>query len=271
MTNNASHFATQIKNKLNNFHPDIAIILGSGLGRLAEKISQPKIIKYADINGFPQTTVSGHNGALIAGQISGKNVICLQGRFHLYEGHAPQTIAEIIQTLKLLGVKKLIVTNAAGSLNPDMPPGSLMLIADHINFSGKNPLIGPNDDTIGPRFPDLSNAYDAEERQSLRTIASANNIKLHEGVYLMVLGPNFETAAEIRAFQTLGANAVGMSTVPEVIAAAHCGIKTIGISVITNFGTGMKKEAQSHQKTLDQAQKASDNLLLLVQKYLEEN
>ncbi len=269
MTNNATRFASQINAKLNGFVPETAIILGSGLGRLAEKISQPQIIKYEDIDGFPQTSVSGHTGALIAGQISGKNVICLQGRFHLYEGHQPQVIAQVIQTLKLLGVKQLVVTNAAGSLNPDMPPGSLMLISDHINFSGKNPLIGPNDDTIGPRFPDLSNAYDVAGRDLVRRLADTNKIVLHEGVYLMVLGPNFETAAEIHAFQTLGADAVGMSTVPEVIAAAHCGIKTIGISVITNFGTGMKKTPQSHEETLEQAQKASDNLLLLVQKYLE--
>ncbi len=266
----AYSYADQIRILLDGFKPDTAIVLGSGLGRLAEKITNARTIKYTEIKNFPQTGVSGHVGALIAGQLGEKNVICLQGRFHLYEGHSPQTVASVIRTLKLLGVKTLIVTNAAGSLDPQMPPGSLMLINDHINFSGCNPLCGPNDEAFGPRFPDMSNAYNADYRRLVHTVAKKNNIKLHDGVYFMVLGPNFETSAEIKAFRTLGADAVGMSTVPEVLAAVHCGLKVIGISVITNFGTGLKKEAQSHEETLSQADEAAIRLELLVQKTLEE-
>lgn len=268
MTNQAAFFAQQIRNHLGDFVPQTAIILGSGLGKLADNITSAQTISYSAIEGFPQTTVSGHKGAFIAGKIAGHNVICLQGRFHLYEGHNPAVIAEVIQTLKLLGVQNLIVTNAAGSLDPDMPPASLMLISDHINFSGRNPLVGANDDQIGPRFPDVSNAYDYDFRQQLKQIALENNIPLHEGVYLMVLGPNFETAAEIKAFRILGADAVGMSTVPEVLAAVHCGLRVAGISVITNFGTGMKTSPQSHAETLAQADKASQNLLHLVQQFI---
>ena len=170
---------------------------------------------------------------------------------------------------KAIGVKKLIVTNAAGSLNADMPAGSLMLISDHINFSGKNPLLGANDEKYGPRFVDLSNAYDVDLRNKIKKIAEQSDLKLYEGVYLMVLGPNFETAAEIRAFKTLGADAVGMSTVPEVLSAIYTGMKVLGVSVITNLGTGLKTSAQSHTETLEQAQKATQKLAQLLKEYME--
>lgn len=260
----------QIKEKLGSHRPQTAIILGSGLGGLGDEIENPRIIEYKDIEGFPQSTVSGHKGRLIAGILEGREVLCMQGRIHLYEGHDPQAINTIIKTFQTLGIKELIVTNAAGSLDENMAPGSIMLIKDHINFSGRNPLVGPDDEKFGPRFPDLGNAYTQSIRQRIKQIAQRENIALHEGVYLMVLGPNFETAAEIRAFRILGADAVGMSTVPEVIAAAHSGIKVLGLSVITNFGTGMRRGEQSHAETLEQAQKAASNLTRLVRAYLKE-
>lgn len=260
----------QIRNKIGQYQPEIAIILGSGLGELGNEIDNKIIIDYADIEGFPRSTVSGHQGKLIIGKLEGKDVLCMQGRIHLYEGHEPQAINTIIKSFQSLGIKQLIVTNAAGSLNLDMTPGSIMLISDHINFSGRNPLVGPNDEKYGPRFPDVSDAYTSSIRQQVKKIAQQNNIKLHEGVYLMVLGPNFETAAEIRAFKVLGADAVGMSTVPEVICAAHSGLKVLGLSVITNFGTGLRTGAQSHAETLCEANKAAENLTKLVRNYIKE-
>ena len=249
--------------------PSTLIILGSGLGGLGELLKDAVYLNYQDIPNFPHSTVKGHCGRLICGRLGNKEVLCMQGRFHLYEGHSPQLINWLFCVYKSLGIKELIVTNAAGSLNPDMPPGSLMLISDHINFSGKNPLLGPDDESFGPRFPDMSNAYDKDTRNIIKNIAQNYNITLHEGIYLMVLGPNFETPAEIRAFRILGADAVGMSTVPEVIAAIHSNIKVLGISVITNFGTGMQSNCHSHEETLNQAQNASQKLTQLITHYLE--
>lgn len=263
--------AAAIRKRIGNYTPQTAVILGSGLGSLGNEIKNPVIIDYKELDGFPQSTVSGHQGRLIIGRLEGKDVLCMQGRIHLYEGHEPDKINLIIKVFQTLGIKNLIVTNAAGSLNPDFAPGSIMLINDHINFSGRNPLIGPNDDAFGPRFPDVSDAYSAVFRDKAKQIAKAKNISLHEGVYLMVSGPNFETAAEIRAFRILGADAVGMSTVPEVLAAAHSGMKILGLSVITNFGTGIKKGAQSHEETLKQADAAAQNLTALVKAFIKEN
>ncbi len=260
----------QLQRLLQDRRPQTAIILGSGLGAVADNIENPLIIDYADIEGFPRPGVAGHSGKIIVGRLGRHEVLCLQGRFHLYEGHAPQVIAEVVQALKKLGILRLIVTNAAGSLNPELTPGSLMLIKDHINFSGRNPLIGPNDDDIGPRFPDMSNAYDREMRRQLKQLAAKHGIALPEGVYLMVLGPNFETAAEIRAFRILGADAVGMSTVPEVIAAVHAGVKVLAVSAITNFGTGLQTQPLSHEETIANAARAGGNLTSLITAYLEE-
>ncbi len=257
-------FTQQIKTILNDFHPEIAIILGSGLGKIAEKIENPITIKYSEILGFPQSTVSGHKGQFICGKLNNKNIICMQGRIHLYEGHSAQSILQIIKTFKMLGVQKLIVTNAAGSLTKNIPAGSIMMITDHINLSGSNPLIGPNDDNFGPRFPDISNAYSKNLQEISRKTAKELNIELAEGVYLMVSGPNFETAAEVRAFGILGGNAVGMSTVPEVISATYCNLEILGFSVITNLGTGLQKEPQSHDETLSMANSAADKLSSLI-------
>lgn len=265
MTEFCYSFAEQIQKHISDFKPEIAMILGSGLGSLAEQISNPIIIKYSEIKNFPQSSVSGHKGQFVCGTLQNKKVICMQGRIHLYEGYQPQIICQIIKAFKLLGVKKLIVTNAAGSLTTKIQAGSIMLITDHINMSFNNPLIGPNDDNFGPRFPDMSNAYSLNLQEIAKQTALELNIPLSQGVYLMVSGPNFETAAEVKTFGKLGANAVGMSTVPEVISANYVGIETLGFSVITNLGTGLQKNTQSHAETLAMANKATQNLSILLQ------
>ena len=267
MSNNTVDY---IRQHITPYQPQTLIILGSGLGNLGEKLQEPIFLAYQDIPDFPHSTVQGHGGKLICGRLGEREVLCMQGRFHLYEGHKPQIIHQLFAWFKELGIKELIVTNAAGSLNPDIAPGSLMLIKDHINLSGQNPLIGANDDKIGPRFPALNNAYDEEIRAQVKHLAQKQNITLSEGVYMMVLGPNFETPAEIRAFRILGADAVGMSTVPEVISAIHVGMKVLGISVITNYGAGMSTEQPSHEETLAQGQKASNQLSQLIIAYLKE-
>lgn len=260
----------QFKRLLADKRPQTAVILGSGLGSVADAVEDPLTIDYAAIEGFPRTTVAGHSGKMIVGRLGQSEVLCLQGRFHLYEGHRPQVIAEVVNALKAVGVNRLIVTNAAGSLNPEFTPGSLMLIKDHINFSGQNPLVGANDESTGPRFPDMSNAYDRDMRRQAKELAAKLGINLLEGVYLMVLGPNFETAAEIRAFRTLGADAVGMSTVPEVIAAVHAGIKVLAVSAVTNFGTGLQETPLSHEETIAGAARASSALTALITNYIKE-
>ncbi len=259
-----------IKQKLNLHNPEIAIILGSGLSGFAQKLKDVTLVSYKEIPNFPQSTVAGHKGQLLRGFLNNKEVLCLNGRFHLYEGHDPSVIATVIHILKELGIKQLIVTNAAGSLVKDLAPGSLMLINDHINFSGKNPLIGANDEKYGPRFPSMNNAYTKELRQKCMNIAKKQQIKLKEGVYLMVLGPNFETSAEVRAFGKLGADAVGMSTVPEVIVASHCSMEVLGISVITNYAAGLMENTPSHQETLEEADKASARLTKLLTAFITE-
>lgn len=261
------------KEKLNQFldgrQPKTLLILGSGLGSLADELTEKKVINYGEL-GFPCSTVSGHAGKLSAGKLGGQEVVCMQGRFHLYEGYHAELVKNIICAFASIGVQELIVTNAAGSLRSDMLPGSIMLIKDHINLSGQNPLVGFNDEKYGPRFPDMSNVYDSTRREKLCQLAASVDIKLCQGVYLMVLGPNFETAAEIRAFQILGADAVGMSTVPEVIAGVYAGLKIIGLSAITNLGTGLQKNAQNHVETLETASSTSKQIARLLKLYMEE-
>ncbi|MBQ8482032.1 MAG: purine-nucleoside phosphorylase [Alphaproteobacteria bacterium] len=257
-----------LKNKLENFQPDTAIILGSGLGGLISAIKNPLIIPYSEIPEFPTPTVAGHEGRFYAGKIGKHNVLCLQGRFHFYEGIDPIIIDAIILMLKKLGITQMIVTNAAGSLRTSLPTGSLLLIRDHINLSGLNPLIGQHE---APYFPDMSNAYDYDMRQKFLRIAAQENITVPEGVYMMVLGPNYETKSEVRLFQSFGADAVGMSTVSEVISAVHKGIKILGISVISNLCTGLTDKQQDHDDVLQQVQKSSVKLGMLIQKFLEED
>ena len=262
--------AEGIKSRLEGRRPETLIILGSGLGSLAENISGPVTIPYTEIEGFPRSTVAGHAGRLVIGSLEGKDVICMQGRFHLYEGHPAQSINKVITAFRLAGIRNLVVTNAAGSLRTGLPPGSIMLIRDHINLSGQNPLTGPNDERLGPRFPDMGKAYTPAYAERMKTIARERNIPLAEGVYLMVSGPCFETAAEIRMFRGFGADAIGMSTVPEVISAVYNKLSVLGLSVITNFGAGLKTGGQSHGETLGEGRKASGKLSLLIKSFLRE-
>lgn len=217
-----------------NFQPEYLLILGTGLGQLAEEIDEQYTINYDDIPHFPVSTVESHHGRLIFGHLGGKPVMAMQGRFHYYEGYSMQQIAFPVRVAKALGAQTLLVSNACGGLNPNFRRGDIMLIRDHINFLGDNPLIGPNDPELGPRFPDMSEPYTERLLDTAETVALDLGIKMHEGVYLAVSGPMMETKAEYRYMRQLGADVVGMSTVPEVIAAVHMGLDVLGISVITD-------------------------------------
>ncbi len=256
--------------RLQDFTPRIGIILGSGLGGLADALTDPARFPYSDLDGFPQPTVAGHGGTLHMGELNGLPVAVFQGRKHIYEGGDPGAMRVPIRYLQQTGVETLFVTNAAGSLNADVGPGRLMAIADHINLLGVNPLTGPNDDAVGPRFPSLRDAYDPALLQKLRDAAGALAIDLAEGVYLATAGPTFETPAEIRMFRTVGADAVGMSTVPEVILARHAGLRVAAVSAITNLAEGMGGEELSHEQTLRNAEIAARDLVRLVQKFAED-
>ena len=254
----------------NNTRPEIAIILGSGLTNFFDDRDIIASISYEDLPDFPRPTVKGHAGKLVLGKINNVNVVCMYGRSHIYEGHDPIALAKPIRVLKDIGCKLLVVTNAAGSLDEDMPPGSLMAVTDHINLSGFNPLIGTNADEYGPRFFDMSDGYHRKYREQLISIAENINQKIYEGVYCMYSGPNFETPAEIKASKVLGVNAVGMSTVPEVLVANHCSLPVIAVSIITNLAAGMNKNKLSHQETLENAGMAEKNILNLIKKFISE-
>lgn len=230
--------------------PEIGIILGSGLGSLADEVGNPTIVEYKDIPNFPQSTVQGHEGRMVIGTLQGKNVIVLQGRFHYYEGHQMSSVTMTVRVMKLLGVKSLIVTNAAGGINTSFKAGDLMLITDHINFTSVNPLIGANLDKFGLRFPDMTEAYSKRLLGIARDSAKSIGVDLKEGVYIFVTGPSFETPAEVRMLRVLGADSAGMSTVPEVIAARHSGIEVLGISCIANPGAGITGNPLNHQEVL---------------------
>jgi xanthosine phosphorylase len=249
------------------FAPRLGILLGSGLGGVADALEDGLEVPYAELDGFPKPSVAGHGGRLVLGRLNGLPVACLQGRAHIYEGGDPGAMRVPIRTLRALGAEALLVTNAAGSLRPDVGPGRLMAISDHINLLGVNPLTGRNDDAVGPRFPSLRDAYDPRLRARLHAAAAALDIDLAEGVYLAVAGPSFETPAEIRAFRTLGADAVGMSTVPEVILARHAGLRVVGVSAITNLAEGMGGEELSHEQTLRNAAVAARDLERLVERF----
>ena len=253
--------------KPTDFAPRLGIVLGSGLGGLADALSNPTSFPYTELEGFPQPTVAGHGGTLHMGALNGLPVAVYAGRKHIYEGGDPGAMRVPIRLLKQLGADALLVTNAAGSLRPEVGPGRLMAITDHINLLGVNPLTGPNDDSIGPRFPSLRDAYDPALLDQLRAAATTLGIDLSEGVYLATAGPTFETPAEIRMFRTVGADAVGMSTVPEVILARHCGLRVAAVSAITNLAEGMGGEALSHEQTLKYAAKAAGDLSRLVEAF----
>lgn len=241
-----------------SLRPAVALVLGSGLGDYADTLEQSVRIPYSEIPNFPQPTVEGHTGAFVFGIKEGKAVAVAQGRVHYYEGLSMQEITLPVRVLAAMGVKTLVLTNAAGGVNLDYKPGTLMLIADHINFSGANPLIGPNLEKFGPRFPDVSDLYTASLRKAIRENAAAQGIPLQEGVYLMCSGPNYETPAEIRAFRTLGADAVGMSTVPEALVAAHCGLQVVGVSCITNMAAGVLPVKLNHAEVIETAARVHD-------------
>ncbi len=249
-----------LKAKFPHDFPKTALILGSGLGPLADGMQAPRDVSYADIPGFPVPSVDGHHGRLRIGELAGHAVACMQGRLHAYEGHPAQALAVPIRILRGMGVERLVLTNAAGGLSLDKPAGTLMIVSDHINMSGQNPLIGPNDPRIGPRFPDMSRAYDPELRAGLRSAAERAGVAITEGVYVYTLGPNFETPAEIRMFAALGAGAVGMSTVPECLVAVHCGMTVVALSLITNLAAGLGADRLTHHDTLLEASKAYDRV-----------
>jgi len=242
---------TFLKGEMGSLQPKIGLILGSGLGVLAEEIKSGLNIPYSSIPGFPISTVAGHKGELIIGSLEAKEVVMMNGRFHYYEGYTMQEITLPVRVLQGIGVEKLIITNAAGGVNENYTPGDLMLIKDHINFAFTNPLIGPNLDSFGPRFPDTSSAYDHELLDVARNEASKQGLILQEGVYLQVTGPSYETPAEIRMARHLGADAIGMSTVPEVLTAVHSGLSVLGISCITNMGAGIMDVSLDHSEVMD--------------------
>ena len=264
------HDSSKVFLEQTNIQPDIAVILGSGLTNFFDHENIIKEIPYTDLPDFPQPTVKGHAGKLVLGNVGKIKTVCMYGRSHIYEGHEPSSLAKPIRVLKDIGCKLLIVTNAAGSLDEKMPAGSLMAISDHINWSGFNPLIGKNYDDYGPRFHDMSDGYHKFYRNQLIETGKKNDQEIFEGIYCMYSGPNFETPAEINALKVIGGNAVGMSTVPEVLVANHCDLPVIAISVITNLAAGMNKTKLSHKETLDNASLAENNILQLIKNFITE-
>jgi purine-nucleoside phosphorylase len=250
--------------------PEIGLILGSGLGVLAEEIEHPVILPYQDIPEFPVSTVEGHAGQLVIGELSGKKVIAMQGRFHFYEGYSMDKVTFPVRVMKMLGVEMLVITNAAGSVNESFSPGDLMLITDHINWMGTNPLIGANDSRFGPRFPDMSDAYNKELRNLAKQIAVKQGLDMKEGVYVGNSGPTYETPAEVRMARVLGGDAVGMSTVPEVIVARHCGMKVLGISCLTNMAAGIIDQPLSHDEVMKTTEKVKTSFLGFVKEMVKE-
>lgn len=251
-------------------NPKIAVILGSGLGNLTRDIEDKEYINYSDIPNFPQATVSGHKGRLVLGHISGVEVIAMEGRFHYYEGYTMKEVTYPVYVMQQLGIDKLIVTNACGGINTDFEPGTLMIINDFINLVSNNPLIGPNDERFGPRFPDMSEPYKIELMNKAKEVADGLNIAYKEGVYAGFMGPYYETAAEIRAIGRQGADAVGMSTVPETIVANYLGLDVLGISCITNMATGIQKVKHSHERVVATAQKASIDFCTWVAEFIRQ-
>jgi purine-nucleoside phosphorylase len=244
--------------------PAVGVVLGSGLGGFADAIEHPVEIPYDEIPGWPRSTAVGHAGMLVLGSFGGMPVAAMKGRAHLYEGHAPAKVVYGVRVLGLLGIRTLVLTNACGAIDTTLEPGQLVLIADHLNLQGTSPLVGPNDDALGPRFPDLSDAYDSELRASAREAGARIDLELPEKVYAAWLGPAFETPAEIRMLRTLGADLVGMSTVPEVIAARHMGIRCLAISCVTNMAAGVLPVPIDHERVLEIGARAAGTLTALL-------
>ncbi|TSB46569.1 purine-nucleoside phosphorylase [Alkalicoccobacillus porphyridii] len=250
--------------------PEIGLILGSGLGVLADEIENPVKLPYEDIHNFPVSTVEGHAGQLVAGTIAGKQVIAMQGRFHFYEGYTMEEVVFPVRVMKQLGVKQLIVTNAAGAVNESFSVGDLMIIKDHINNQSANPLIGPNDASLGLRFTDMSNAYSKRLRDIALNKAKELQVSIQEGTYVANTGPCYETPAEVKMARMLGGDAVGMSTVPEVIAARHAGLEVLGISCLSNMGAGILPQPLNHEEVIEVTEKVRASFLGLVKAIIKE-
>jgi len=257
-----------IEKKMNN-KPTIGLILGSGLGVLAEEILNPVKIPYNEIPGFPTSTVAGHKGQLVIGDLEGKTVVAMQGRFHYYEGYSMDLVTLPVRVMKAIGVEQLIVTNAAGGINEDFKPGDLMIIKDHLNMFGSNPLIGANDDNLGVRFPDMSTAYTTELAELAEKVANDIHLKVRKGVYVGNTGPTYETPAEIHMLRTLGGDAVGMSTVPEVIVARHSEMKVLGISCISNMAAGILDQPLTHDEVMETTEQVRADFLQFVKQIVE--
>ncbi|EOV2664057.1 xanthosine phosphorylase [Enterobacter ludwigii] len=270
LSNNPWFSADIIRAAKPDFTPRVAFILGSGLGALAEQIVDAVVLSYEKLPGFPVSTVHGHAGELVLGHLAGVPVACMKGRGHFYEGRGIAVMTDAIRTFKLLGCELLFSTNAAGSLRPEVEPGSLVALSDHINTLPGTPMVGLNDDRFGDRFFSLANAYDADCRALLQAVASEKGFPLHEGVFVSYPGPNFETAAEIRMMQIIGGDVVGMSVVPEVISARHCGLKVVAVSAITNLAEGLSDVKLSHEQTLAAAELSRQNFIDLICGFLRQ-
>lgn len=262
--------ATNYIKSIYNQPIDIAIILGSGLGPLADEIENPIVINYQDIPHFPQSNLVGHEGKLIIGNIGSKTVLAMKGRFHYYEGHEMDIVTLPIRIFKKLGIKNLILTNACGGIRDDLNPGQIMIIKDHIGLFCPSPLRGPNLDEFGPRFKDMSEVYSQRLGLLAHNIAEENNISLKDGTYAFFKGPMYETPAEIMAYKSLGADTVGMSTVPEAIVARHCDMTTLGISLITNKAAGLSENELDHEEVIKAANKAEKDLVILVKEIIKQ-
>ena len=259
----AEYLASQTELK-----PQVAVVLGSGLGAFADTLDSPATIPYHHIPGWPQSTAVGHAGKLVIGSVGGIPVAALSGRAHLYEGYTAAQAVFGIRVLRHLGVNSLVLTNAAGGIRPDWKPGQLVLISDHINLLGQNPLSGPNDDSLGPRFPDMSEAYSKSFREIARRAGNSLDLELPEGIYAAVPGPSYETPAEIRYLRAIGADLVGMSTVPETIAANHMGMKVLGISCVTNHAAGVIDQKLDHREVLDVGERMKGTLIELLRRVI---
>ena len=256
--------ASYIRKKAGDERIEIAIVLGSGLGDIADEIEDAVIIDYHDIPHFPVSTVPGHKGRLVIGNLSGRRVMCMQGRFHYYEGYSMDEVVYPVRTMRMLGVDSLFLTNAAGCVNRDWKPGDLMIITDHIKLVAESPLRGINPDALGPRFFDMSNTYDRTLVHTAEMAAEKCGIAIRKGVYMLFTGPSFETPAEIRFARTAGADAVGMSTVPEAIAASHMGMHTLGISCLTNMAAGILDQPLNHEEVLETGERVKSSFSALV-------
>lgn len=262
--------STEFIRRNSEFEPEIGIVLGTGLGSLGDYIDKVSVIDYGDIPEFPVSTVFGHEGRLILGHLEGKRIIAMQGRFHYYEGYSMQEVTMPVRVMKKLGIKLLVASNACGGLNPSFKAGDIMIITDHINFMGTNPLIGPNLEEFGPRFPDMSEVYDRGLVELLEKIAAVQGIKVQKGVYGAVSGPNYSTKAELSMMIKLGSDTVGMSTVPEAIVARHCGLKVAGVSCITDMAIPDTMTAPNHEEIVKVAESVKPRFVSLIKQFIKE-